>query len=71
MENICRTCLRSKLVRLKERVFIACGIDNAIYLGKEFCENRVGTEEIHERAERIREFVRIASDEMLVKAMTI
>lgn len=69
--GICETCLRSKIEKWDcGETVIVCKEDNAIHVGKEFCDIRVGTEEIHERAERIREFVRIASDEMLVMAMT-
>lgn len=70
MNNICANCLRGKLVRIYNMVNVECEIDNSIHLGKMFCDNRIDKNEIHERAERIREFVRIASDEILVKAMS-
>jgi len=70
MTNICANCLRGKPVRINGWVAVECEINNSIHIGKMFCDNIIDKNEVHERAERIREFVRIASDEILVKAMS-
>lgn len=66
-QRICDSCLKSYEETSEKGDKISfCRIDKMAHYGKLFCENRVGREEVKERAARIREFVASATDEQLV-----
>lgn len=67
VQRICDSCLKSyeDTTPTGDKVLF-CRVDELAYFGKMFCENRVGREEVKERAAQIREFVANATDEQLV-----
>lgn len=67
VQRICDSCLRSyEETTPKGSKVLFCKVDRMAHFGELFCVNRVGREEVKERAARIREFVANATDEQLV-----
>lgn len=67
VQRMCETCVKSyEDLSYSGNKMIFCRVDKMAHFGKMFCENRVGREEVKERAARIREFVADATDEQLV-----
>lgn len=67
VQKICDSCLKSyeETTPTGNKVSF-CRVEKMAHFGKLFCENRVGREEVKERAAAIREFVANATDEQLV-----